>query len=455
MEQFGSVAAGSSTSVLPSGGAKPDQFGEYRLLRERCRGGMGIVYEAVQESLGRHVALKVLPFQAMLDPTHLERFRREAVAAARLHYTNIVPVFGVGEQHGLHYYAMQFIQGQGLHEVLQEVRRLRERQEPARDNEAEAPGDSGDGGSGAKGASSSESLLDRAGLSTWSDSHSRYSRAVALIGVRVTEALAYAHSREILHRDIKPSNLMFDTRGTVWVTDFGLAKAEGLPDLTHTGDVVGTLRYLAPERLHGESDPRSDIYSLGLTLYELLALRPAFAEVQRVRLLQQISAEEPPRPRRLDRRISRDLETIVHKAMAKEPPQRYGSARELVEDLRRFLADRPMHARRTRFWEQTRRWCRRNRTVPAGGLRSWGGDQDVPSATWAHRVVGADSRRGRRGAVPRAGRGSGRRAVPGALGGPGRATCPGDRFPAGSLFGRGRPGVAWDAHCLFGDTGPG
>src|SRR5439155_18036427 len=138
-----------------------------------------------------------------------------------------------------------------------------------------------------------------------------------------------------------------DARGTVWVTVFGLAKAEGLPDLTHTGDIVGTLRYLAPERLNGTSDPRSDIYSLGLTLYELLALRPAFDAMQRVQLLQQISREEPSQLRQLDRRISRDLETIVHKAIAKEPGQRYAAAGELAEDLRRLLADRPIQARRT------------------------------------------------------------------------------------------------------------
>src|SRR5207253_1279838 len=152
----------------------------------------------------------------------------------------------------------------------------------------------------------------------------------------VAEALAYAHGQKVLHRDIKPANLLLDTQGTVWVTDFGLAKAEGAEALTETGDVVGTLRYLAPERFRGVSDARSDVYSLGLTLYELLALRPPFDDRDRVQLIQRVLHEEPPPPRRLDPRVPRDLETVVLKAGAKEPRQRYASAAALAEDLRRF-----------------------------------------------------------------------------------------------------------------------
>src|SRR5439155_74068 len=150
----------------------------------------------------------------------------------------------------------------------------------------------------------------------------QYFRSVARIGVDIAEALAYAHQEGILHRDVKPSNLLLDTRGTVWLTDFGLAKAEGTDELTRTGDIVGTMRYMAPERFNGQADARSDVYGLGITLYELLTLRPAFDDSQRIGLMQKVTHEEPLPPRRLDGRIPRDLETIVLKAIAEEPGDR-------------------------------------------------------------------------------------------------------------------------------------
>jgi eukaryotic-like serine/threonine-protein kinase len=180
------------------------------------------------------------------------------------------------------------------------------------------------------------------------------------VGLEVAEALAYAHSQGILHRDIKPSNLLLDAKGTVWVTDFGLAKAEGSDALTNTGDIVGTLRYMAPERFDGWSDPRSDLYSLGVTLYELLTLRPLCEEPNRARLIKRVTHELPPAPHKLEPKIPRDLETIVLKTIAKEPAQRYVSAGELALDLRRFLADRPVRARRTSGAERLWRWSRRN-----------------------------------------------------------------------------------------------
>jgi serine/threonine protein kinase/WD40 repeat protein len=375
-------------------GKVPQQLGDYRIVREVGRGGMGVVYEAVQESLGRHVALKVLPYEASANPTYLERFTREARAAARLHHTNIVPVHDVGEHQGVHYYAMQFIQGQGLDEVLLELRRLRANKTartvvassaPDLDDSANAENKLADkrlassiaqgvvsgrfsvpesektsqeNGNGilAESGRSSPSKA-RSGLSTSADF--QYYRSVARLGLQVAEALGYAHAQKVLHRDIKPSNLLLDFRGTVWVTDFGLAK-EGGDDLTKTGDVVGTLRYLAPERFNGVSEARSDIYSLGLTLYEMLTLRPAFDEQDRGRLIRCISHYEPAPPRRFDRRIPRDLETIILKAIAKEPKKRYATAEELIEDLRRFLADRPILARRTSWQEHAWRWVRRN-----------------------------------------------------------------------------------------------
>ena len=193
----------------------------------------------------------------------------------------------------------------------------------------------------------------------------RYWRSVARLGIQVADALHYAHQQGTLHRDIKPANLLLDNRGMVWITDFGLAKLGDLEDLTHSGDMVGTLRYMAPEQFEGKADARSDIYNLGLTLYELLTLRAAFDQQDRHRLIRQMTQEEPPRPRKLNPAIPLDLETIVVKAMAGDPGHRYQTAGQLAADLRCFLEDRPIRARRItpagRLW----RWCRRNRAVAA------------------------------------------------------------------------------------------
>ncbi len=408
-------------SLQPAAGAqKLERLGDFRILREVGHGGMGVVYEAEQVSLGRHVALKVLLTHSLLDPKQLQRFQREARAAARLHHTNIVPVYGVGADEGLHYYIMQFIQGQGLDQVLTELKRLRQIQNSTITRSAVAPGSaplqadppgepgasavaqalltgrftaadrragtpteaepllvegsepqrvaplplpSGQAGETATASHSSSGihLPGQAEHSTVTHSSRQYFQSVARIGMQVAEALAYAHGQGIQHRDIKPSNLLLDTQGTVWVTDFGLAKAAAdHDDLTHTGDIVGTLRYMAPERFNGESDARSDLYSLGLTLYELLTLRPAFDETDRNKLIQQVIHEEPPRLRKLNPAVPRDLETIVLKAIARDPAQRYQSPTELADDLKRFVEDRPIRARRASVRERLWRWCRRN-----------------------------------------------------------------------------------------------
>jgi WD40 repeat protein/serine/threonine protein kinase len=373
------------------------QLGDYRILREVGRGGMGVVYEAQQLSLGRHVAIKMLPSHALLDPRQLGRFQREARSAARLHHTNIVPVFGVGEQDGLHYYVMQFIPGLGLDLVLDELRRLRRPHGKPAPTRGDTPGRtanatpntsadaiargllSGDytasGGrqppdpgshQGADAPRSPDSsatvrLPGQAEGSTLSESGGRYWQSVARVGVQVADALAHAASQGVLHRDIKPSNLLLDETGNVWVTDFGLAKAASDGDnLTHTGDVVGTLRYMAPERFSGQGDVRSDVFSLGLTLYEMLALRPAFDEVDRNKLVSQVMHDEPPRPRKLNPGVPRDLETVVLKAIARDPAQRYQTPSEMADDLKRFVEDRPVKARRVSEAEKFLRWCRRN-----------------------------------------------------------------------------------------------
>jgi WD40 repeat protein/serine/threonine protein kinase len=384
------------------------QLGDYEILREVGRGGMGVVYEAQQLSLGRHVAIKVLPSHALLDPRQLGRFQREARSAAKLHHTNIVPVFGVGEQDGLHYYVMQFIKGLGLDVVLDELCRLRQpRGKPAptqaeargsptpvtRDVSAAAvargllsgefhrpkltgaltiaPGEpspvaSAPGGPAASpasraGESSAIHLPGQTEGSALTESGQQYWQSVARVGVQVADALSHAASQGILHRDIKPSNLLLDDTGNVWVTDFGLAKQiSGSEDLTHTGDVIGTIRYMAPERFNGQGDVRSDVYSLGLTLYELLTLQPAFDEKDRNKLMKQVMHDEPVRPRKLNPGVPRDLETVVLKAIARDPAHRYQTPAEMADDLKRFVEDRPVRARRVSAAEKLWRLCRRN-----------------------------------------------------------------------------------------------
>ena len=340
------------------------EIGEFTIVREIGRGGMGVVYEAVQKSLGRHVALKVLSMPTLLNAKHLERFRFEARAAARLQHRNIVPVFGVGEFNGLHYYAMQFVPGKSLHEVLYALRH------PSRADSASGDDSGREEETNVVAAlllpGISQSPLDQLGLNqppTPLRKSPEFYRNVARIGLQVAEALAYAHSEGVLHRDIKPSNLLLDAAGNVWVTDFGLAKTEGTEDLTETGDFVGTLRYMAPERLEGVLDRRSDLYSLGATLYEMLTLQSFFETNSHARLVDQILHEPPPAPSKFERSIPRDFETIILKAIAKEPAARYRTADEMAEDLRRFLADRPILSRRPSAWEQLVRWCRRNPLV--------------------------------------------------------------------------------------------
>jgi serine/threonine protein kinase/WD40 repeat protein len=393
VEEFKPGSGDLTGSVLGAAGLGDgtplERLGDFRMLREVGRGGMGIVYEAEQESLGRRVALKVLAGNRTLDPKLLLRFHREAKAAARLHHTNIVPVFGVGEAEGLHFYVMQFIQGLGLDQVLDELRRLPapaargfSDSSPSRDLTpadvarslvtghfaGTALQDSVTAAASRRDGTSSSVTLPgqgQSGLSTATDSARQYLRSVARIGLQVAEALEHAHEQGTLHRDIKPSNLLLDAHGTVWVTDFGLAKVTTESDLTHTGDIVGTIRYMAPERFAGHCDARADVYALGLTLYELLTKRPAFEADDRNTLIRAVTQSEPKRLRTLDRSIPRDLETIVHKAIEKDPAHRYASAAALAEDLRRFLEDRPIAARRIGPAEQLARWARRNPGIAA------------------------------------------------------------------------------------------
>jgi len=339
-------------------GVQLERLGDYRIIREIGRGGMGIVYDAEQESLGRRVAVKVLPKQALLDEKHLKRFQREARTAARLHHTNIVPVFGVGHDDGYHYYVMQLIDGAGLDRCgrlgfaaghFDETRVARSDTTP----DPIGPAIFMDNPSSSTGV-----------LVAKPETRRPNARIIARIGIQAADALDYAHRHGVLHRDIKPANLILDSHGTVWVTDFGLAKVLEQENVTRSGDVVGTLRYMAPEHLTGvQVDARSDIYSLGITLYELLTGQPAFGDLPHGRMVEKIVDGDIARPRQLNQAIPRDLETVVLTAITCEPEDRYQSAGDLVEDLRRFLADKPLLARRTTALEHFWRWCRRNRLV--------------------------------------------------------------------------------------------
>ncbi|HEX4150392.1 MAG TPA: serine/threonine-protein kinase, partial [Pirellulales bacterium] len=395
-------ATGEHSDVVLAGEPRcPQRLGDFRILRQIGRGGMGVVYEAEQESLGRHVALKLLLSGPMMDARQLTRFKREAQAAARLHHTNIVPVFGVGESDGLHYYVMQYIEGRGLELVLADLRVQQAHDlEPRLSGSPPVPHQAGpeevtavdlgrDTPRTAQTATRITSHTERVGpaadeaaveLEKSSTRKSRagvalelhgpqggrtYWRNVARIGLQVAEALAYAHAHGTLHRDIKPANLLLDTSGTVWVTDFGLAKASEQDNLTNTGDLVGTLRYMAPESFFGQIDARTDIYALGLTLFELIALRPAFDAIERTSLMHQVSSGHVPPLGQLRPDGPRDLETIVIKCLDRDPRHRYQTADELAADLERFINDEPIMARRASVAERLRRWCRRNPTIAA------------------------------------------------------------------------------------------
>jgi WD40 repeat protein/tetratricopeptide (TPR) repeat protein len=348
-------------ATVPPGGAGPDGaltagqvFNHYRIEREVGRGGMGVVYEATHLPLDKRVALKVLPVLPGEGAGQLERFLREAKTAAGLHHTNIVPVFDIGQANGTPYFAMQLIDGRGLDKVLQQW-------------QAQPPAD--------------------------------LFRRVAQLGIQAADALAYAHQRGVIHRDIKPSNLLLDRQSVLWVTDFGLARRVSDVALTQAGALVGTPRYMSPEQAEAAKRPvdhRTDVYSLGATLYELLTRRPPFDGPTPVDVLLQVIERDPVPPRKLDRSIPRDLETVILKAMAKRPDDRYPTAQALADDLRRFLAGEPVQARRIGPAGRLARWARRNPVV-AGlllavlltttggmGVASWFAWQADQSARDAH-----------------------------------------------------------------------
>ena len=394
MDNFAKAHHAQSRSHAGDNGKLPwEQLGDFRLIREIGRGGMGVVYEAEQLSLGRRVALKVLSADRLGSDVHHERFRREAHAAANLQHPNIVPIFGIGDQDGTHFFAMQLIDGHSLNEINAMVTRsvsedtkarvplappvssnsraIDEKSQSAlaepvahgkhgKDTNDEGPSltrrvtmdddtpprgvsesvqDNSDGSVPLALPVSSDRRVKLEKQTTLAEPvahRAMSSHDVARIGVQAADALDHAHTNGILHRDIKPANLLMDGKGHVWVADFGLAHVAD-SSLTEQGDVIGTLRYLAPETFEQEPDARSDIYALGLTLYELLAGQPAFDEINRAQLIGRITRGDVTPLQQRCPNSPRRLVEIVMKAIAGNPQQRYQSAAELKEDLKAFV----------------------------------------------------------------------------------------------------------------------
>ena len=333
-----------------------ETVGSYRIIREIGRGGMGVVFQAHHQGLGRMVALKLLPGRLSTDNRALARFQREARVIAKLHHSNIVPLYEVGQADGNSFLAMQLINGRSLYEIIEQTR------SDARSAILEQSPESDSPDAINQHLTELRNSLGRSKQS--SGSHRRSFHWVAELGCQAAEALDYAHHRGVVHRDVKPSNIILDNSGVIWLTDFGLAKIDD-EELTQTGDLVGTVRYMAPERFKGQCNELADIYGLGLTLYELLTLQSAFPESDRVRTIDLICNSTLSSIRARNPRVPRDLETIVLKACDKDPRARYPSAQELANDLRRFVNDEPIHARRTTLIEQYIRWTRRNRGLSA------------------------------------------------------------------------------------------
>ena len=316
------------------------QLGDFRIVRQIGCGGMGVVYEALQMSLHRRVALKVLPFASMLDGRQRRRFENEAHVAASLDHPNIVPVYAVGHDCDVYYYAMQRIDGIGLDEFIR-----RASVESAADSSSVLPSTCRMGISRNAPACCKEHIY-----------------TVVELAAQAADGLDYAHASGVIHRDVKPSNLLVNADGHLWITDFGLAQVNGAHALTLTGDVLGTMRYLSPEQATAASiiDLRTDVYSLGVTLYELLTLQRAFEADSPQQWISDVVGRRLPPPSKINRTVSRDLDNIVLKAVAENPEDRYPSARAFAEDLRRFLEGRPVLAQAPTWRDRATKLCRRN-----------------------------------------------------------------------------------------------
>lgn len=366
----------STAGGVASGGPPLSELGDYCLLRELGRGGMGVVYEAIHQSLGRRVAVKVLSQRLAEDPRAVQRFRWEAGAAAKLHHSHLVTVFGVGCSQNHHYYVMEYIDGWALSDLIagllppdpvipQAAATVAAPPlHPTRvEDTATDPRD--DFHNTSLRAAGATPVITNSGL--WqelSDPARRIRWALrALAGI--ADAVDYANRQGVLHRDLKPANVMVDRDGRVRLTDFGLVKHLDQPGITKTGDVVGTPQYMPPEALEGHYDQRSEVYGLGLMLYELLTLQPTFPRQPSSSWIQHVLSRCPAPLRQRLPQASTDLARVVHKALATEPAERYATAGDLRDDLRRLLEDRAVSIRRRSLFEETLRWSRRHPTTAA------------------------------------------------------------------------------------------
>jgi N-acetylneuraminic acid mutarotase len=318
-------------------------LGDFRVGREIGRGGMGVVYEAEQVSLARRVALKVLHPAVTFGPKAVERFRREARTAGSLVHPHVVPVYAMGEADGVCWYAMEWVRGTTLAQAIDALR-----------------------GAGEAGAGD-DVPAGRSPFGSPSDGRAHYARLAAAVA-GVADALHAAHGAGVVHRDVKPANLVIDGAGAMKVMDFGLAFVEGEVSRTVTGDLLGTPAYMSPEQAgggHVPVDARSDVYSLGATLYEAVALRPPFEGRDAYAVCARVLSRDPVPPRRHEPRVPRDLETIVLRAMEKDPGRRYPDARAMADDLRAFAEGRAIRARRVGPLARAARVARRHPAATA------------------------------------------------------------------------------------------
>ncbi len=346
----------------------PKSLGEFQLGPEIGRGGMGIVLEARQTGLGRRVAIKLLPHTAAMDRSRLRRFRNEVAAAGQLDHEHIVPVYASDHDHGWHYYAMKYIDGTTLASIIKRLSIVfNDRSSGHSAPKTSLPSTDSRGGNTM--VRPEPDQLVALGASDNSRDRELYFRGIASVMSTVCDALHHAHEMGIVHRDVKPANLMLDASGKPWVLDFGLAQIVADPGQTMTGTLVGTLRYMSPEQALARRivvDHRTDVYSLGVTMYELITLREAFSGDSKAELLRLIAFEDPRKPRSIRRDIPEDLQTIALKAMSKNPDDRYDSAAEMSRDLRHYLHGEPIHARPPGVVKRLWKWTHRHRTAAIG-----------------------------------------------------------------------------------------